>query len=226
MNQTTDTITEGPTDPAPHLAAEGANSRNENYRRVVSGHSHQRSAVYARVLRAGANGVTIDEVARDLDRPPNAISGRFTELTRAGLGHYSRDVRRPTSSGCTARVFFATEHLPEPDRQRIATTQPIRTAAAGPAPPLPDNQEPQTQNNQRRTMNDQPPTTTQPRLDHHGRPLIVGRRYIVTRPGETGAFSVLLEDDADGTRYVTGHNLNKPLDDLPADCQFAPFAHH
>lgn len=65
------------------------------------------------IRAAGSVGLTCDEVSAKLDRPPNSISGRFTQLAAAGLivraGPADKVERRPTRTGSMAAVWVATQ---------------------------------------------------------------------------------------------------------------------
>lgn len=50
-------------------------------------------------------GATVDEIAIALDKTPNSISGRVTELLRDGK--IKREGRRKTRSGCMAAILKA-----------------------------------------------------------------------------------------------------------------------
>lgn len=63
-----------------------------------------RELVYGYIKSAKHYGHTLDEISVLLDRPPNAISGRLTELKVLGkIIHSGR--KRLTRSGCMARVY-------------------------------------------------------------------------------------------------------------------------
>ena len=64
-----------------------------------------RELVYGYIQRAGAYGHTLDELSVLLDRPPNRISGRLTELRVKGR-ILTSDKTRPTRTGCMARVYI------------------------------------------------------------------------------------------------------------------------
>ena len=63
-----------------------------------------RRLVLAIVRGAGLRGVTCDEVSAATGRPPNQVSGRFTELSRLGLIRRSGQ-RRKTRAGSEAHVW-------------------------------------------------------------------------------------------------------------------------
>ncbi|HEY1066544.1 MAG TPA: hypothetical protein VGE52_10560 [Pirellulales bacterium] len=74
--------------------------------------AHRSSAVHAEADReeilnliAGRlHGLTCDEYAELTGRPPNAVSGRFSELRDKGA-IVDSGVRRKTRSNCTAKVW-------------------------------------------------------------------------------------------------------------------------
>ena len=63
-----------------------------------------RTVVLNLITDAGAQGLTLDEISERLDRPPNVISGRITELKERGLIAAS-DARRKTRTGSLAKVY-------------------------------------------------------------------------------------------------------------------------
>lgn len=70
--------------------------------------SERRQRILAAIVDAGAAGVTLDELSQRFGVPAHTISGRVTELKRAGLVRHTGD-RRRTRSGCSAAVIVATE---------------------------------------------------------------------------------------------------------------------
>lgn len=88
----------------------GKASRNETYTEVVSKHGNQRRAVRDRIVAAGSYGVTLDELADRFGCEPNKISGRVTELKKAGLIVHTK-ARRKTRAGSTASVIVAMEFV-------------------------------------------------------------------------------------------------------------------
>ena len=63
-----------------------------------------RELIYGHIQAARHYGHTLDELSVLQDRPPNAISGRLTELQAQGkIVHTGR--KRQTRSGCSARVY-------------------------------------------------------------------------------------------------------------------------
>jgi hypothetical protein len=58
------------------------------------------------VRAAGTYGATLDELSLALDRPPNQISGRFTELRKRGAIIDTQQTR-PTRTKSPARVYIA-----------------------------------------------------------------------------------------------------------------------
>ena len=63
-----------------------------------------RLLIYSYITAAKHYGHTLDELSVLLNRPPNAISGRLTELSYQRKIIYSGRKRR-TRSGCLARVY-------------------------------------------------------------------------------------------------------------------------
>lgn len=57
-------------------------------------------------LIQGAGGYTLDQVSAILERPPNQISGRFSELAAAGLICRTSE-RRKTRAGSSAYLWKA-----------------------------------------------------------------------------------------------------------------------
>ena len=70
--------------------------KKERDRRLVLGY----------VQASRAYGITLDEACVILEREPNQISGRFTELAKAGM-ILATDGRRLTRTGSPARVWVA-----------------------------------------------------------------------------------------------------------------------
>ena len=70
--------------------------KKERDRRLVLGY----------VQAAREYGITLDEACVILEREPNQISGRFTELAKEGL-IIATDGRRLTRTGSPARVWVA-----------------------------------------------------------------------------------------------------------------------
>lgn len=66
--------------------------------------TRDRELIYDYIRAAGQYGYTLDELSVMLDRPPNRISGRVTELRVAGR-IVTSDQTRLTRSGCKARVY-------------------------------------------------------------------------------------------------------------------------
>jgi hypothetical protein len=65
-----------------------------------------RKTVLVFIKLAGDDGMTLDEVCVKMNRKPNEISGRFTELkVREKILRTTR--RRPTRTGATAYVHVA-----------------------------------------------------------------------------------------------------------------------
>ncbi len=86
---------------------EGQLNRNDNWHeRVKPSVNEKRAKILGAIVRAGAAGVTLDELAEHFNCPPNALSGRITELKKLGLIEHSAD-RRKTRSGASASVIRA-----------------------------------------------------------------------------------------------------------------------
>jgi hypothetical protein len=66
-----------------------------------------REEILRLVRAAGTYGATLDELSLALDRPPNQISGRFTELRKRGA-IIDTEQTRPTRTKSPARVYIAT----------------------------------------------------------------------------------------------------------------------
>ena len=60
--------------------------------------------VLREVRGVGARGITLDELCAACGRLPNQLSGRFTELKRAG--EIMTRGRRPTRTGASASVYI------------------------------------------------------------------------------------------------------------------------
>ena len=60
------------------------------------------------IMEAKWNGLTIDEAAVLLNRDPNCISGRFSELVRKRkIMRHPDNLKRLTRRGCQAKVWIA-----------------------------------------------------------------------------------------------------------------------
>jgi hypothetical protein len=68
--------------------------------------AQNRRLILSLVTGAGLRGVTLDEVSAATGKPPNQISGRFTDLERLGLINRSGQ-RRKTRTGREAHVWVA-----------------------------------------------------------------------------------------------------------------------
>ena len=75
-------------------------------KRVAKG--KDREQVFAYIKEAGAYGHTLDEVSVLLDRPCNCISGRFSELKKAGRIVASAETRK-TRTGSWAHVYVVAQ---------------------------------------------------------------------------------------------------------------------
>lgn len=76
------------------------------HRKIAESKAESRNRVLAFAVSRGALGITTDEVAEHFNVPPNAVSGRISELKVLGK-LIPTDRRRPTRSGCSARVLVA-----------------------------------------------------------------------------------------------------------------------
>lgn len=89
---------------------DGKRSRDENYIATIGTHAERRKSILRCIIDAGAYGITVDEISERLGVPPNAISGRVTELKRQGLCRHT-DARRRTRAGSSASVIVATHEV-------------------------------------------------------------------------------------------------------------------
>lgn len=86
--------------------------------------TEQRRRVWEAILAAGADGLTVDELAVKWDTTPNRISGRFTELVASEV--ILPAGRRRTRTGNTAtawkaaRFALGAEQRTEDGRQKTA----------------------------------------------------------------------------------------------------------
>lgn len=67
---------------------------------------YDRRLILGYVQASRGYGLTLDEACIVLERNPNEISGRFTELAKAGL-IFATSLRRLTRTGSPARVWVA-----------------------------------------------------------------------------------------------------------------------
>ena len=65
-----------------------------------------RQLIYGYIKEAGSYGHTLDELSVLLDRAPNRLSGRLTELRMRGK-IVATGLTRKTRTGCKARVYRA-----------------------------------------------------------------------------------------------------------------------
>ena len=68
-----------------------------------------RAVILQLAQQRGAFGLTLDEACAVLDRSPNQLSGRFTELHRTLHQLTDSGQKRPTRSGKPATVYVAVE---------------------------------------------------------------------------------------------------------------------
>lgn len=67
-----------------------------------------RALVYGYIKAAGRFGMTLDELSIVLDRAPNRISGRFSELKKRGE-IVATEQRRKTRTGSWAQVYVVAQ---------------------------------------------------------------------------------------------------------------------
>jgi hypothetical protein len=77
-------------------------------RQIAPGKERARREILQFAIQQGEKGITTDEVADWKQVPPNAISGRISELKALQL-LIPTNRRRPTKSGCSARVLVAAD---------------------------------------------------------------------------------------------------------------------
>ena len=65
--------------------------------------TRQRHTIFKLIHQSGGAGLTVHEAAAALEKTPNAVSGRFTELKAAGL--IIKHGRRATPTGSSAGVY-------------------------------------------------------------------------------------------------------------------------
>lgn len=161
------------------LVDQGPASRNETYAAVQGDHDIARSKWYARIVAAGRYGVTLDELSHRYNVPPNAISGRITELAKHRLvirTAQRRETRASTPDRrITAAVIVATRFLTDP-----VTAKPQTDAMTPAADVMPD------QDTLRRTPTDQDGNTIQP-----------GRLYSVGTRGRSPRVVKVFESDCE-----------------------------
>lgn len=85
---------------------ESISNRNEVHRARRDQSERQRKEVYDLIKSRSERGLTIDEAAVLMSVFPNQISGRFTELRKAGL-IVEKSEKRKTRSGRLAVVWVA-----------------------------------------------------------------------------------------------------------------------
>lgn len=66
---------------------------------------HDRERVYEFIAARGEYGATLDEVSAAFERPPNALSGRITDLHEAAKIYRKPGETRPTRTGANAAVW-------------------------------------------------------------------------------------------------------------------------
>lgn len=70
--------------------------------------SRDRELVFGYIKEAGPYGHTLDEISVLLDRPCNCISGRFSELKKAGR-ILATELTRKTRTGSWAHVYVVAQ---------------------------------------------------------------------------------------------------------------------
>lgn len=86
---------------ARHKGADTSVQANKGVRK-----EHDRATVLAWLKASGGDGMTLDELSIKMNRTPNCISGRLTELRVREL-IVRLVTRRPTRTGAGARVYVA-----------------------------------------------------------------------------------------------------------------------
>lgn len=71
----------------------------------VGDKAKDRERVFQFIHGRGEEGATLDEISEALGRPPNALSGRLTELHEAGLIKRKPACFRQTRAGARAAVW-------------------------------------------------------------------------------------------------------------------------
>jgi len=75
---------------------------------VRANKSRDRELIYGYLKAAGNYGHTLDEISVLLDRPCNCISGRFSELKKAGR-IVASGLRRTTRTGSPAAIYVVAQ---------------------------------------------------------------------------------------------------------------------
>lgn len=81
----------------------GNQNSKEAFESICSTLPESREKILRQIRIARSKGRTVDELSAIFDRPPNAISGRVTELRNEGL--ISAIGTRKTRSGVSATVY-------------------------------------------------------------------------------------------------------------------------
>jgi len=86
--------------------------------RVAAGLARQASvpkrvAVYHYIARCGKRGATIEEISQALDLRQSTVCGRIGELNRPKRYIEKSGLVRPTTAGCPAAVWVATDLVPD-----------------------------------------------------------------------------------------------------------------
>lgn len=90
---------------AARAMAPGVANRNEVYKQVRGSHTSSQLQILE-LLEKQPNGATIDEAAKLLGKTPNQISGRFSELSKVGAIENRNGLKRRTTTGHNACVWF------------------------------------------------------------------------------------------------------------------------
>lgn len=162
----------------------GKQARNETFQQISDELPERQRVWHSRIVAAGASGVTLDELSRQYDLPPNAFSGRVTELQQRGLVVRTKE-RRKTKSGKNASVIVARCWLDKPQ------------------PNLPNSHRPQQKEEE--TMDSMPDSVTCPETprDQRDEQIKPGIVYELSRPGDKPVRVRVSEDPATGDLYYT-----------------------
>ena len=103
-----------PPDPPPRPSSlpvdHGRISRDETHRCVAPTFKASAAVWLGRIVAAGPAGITLDELSELYGTPPNAFSGRITELAK-DRKVVRTSARRQTRSGQTAAVIVAAQYI-------------------------------------------------------------------------------------------------------------------
>jgi len=165
------------TDP---MTDHGPQSRNETYATVQPDHDVAKSKWYTRIIASGRYGVTLDELSHRYNVPPNAISGRITELARDKLvvrTAQRRETRASTADRrITAAVIVATRFLTDP-----VTPKPESSPMSPQSADLMPDQD----------------TSPKTPIDQMGHPIEPGNLYSVSVNGRTARCVKVFESECE-----------------------------